>query len=223
MPAIEQPSIALLNKCQYNGRVTTTSASRRRLAPGERRAQLLDLGVRLLSRRPLEEISIDLLAQTAGISRGLLYHYFGDKLGFREAVVRRAAEDMVAQTAPPAEGSAVERLLVSLEAYVDWVDANYEGYLSLVRGAASDPALREVYEDARNALTERILREDDSGLVPDSELTPLLVRGWQAMVEEMVLAWKAGETPATKQELLDLLVGSLPGLLGALQGRPLSD
>ena len=61
-------------------------------------------GVRLLATRSLDELSIDLLAEEAGISRGLLYHYFGNKHAFHEAVVRRAADDLIAQTAPPAEG-----------------------------------------------------------------------------------------------------------------------
>ena len=50
--------------------------TRTRLSPTERRAQLLDLGMVLLAERGLEDLSIDVLAEHAGISRGLLYHYF---------------------------------------------------------------------------------------------------------------------------------------------------
>ena len=75
------------------GDVTTrTATARTRLSKEERRSQLLDLGVRLLSTRSLDELSIDLLAEEAGISRGLLYHYFGNKHDFHEAVVRRAQD-----------------------------------------------------------------------------------------------------------------------------------
>ena len=86
-----------------------TATTRSRLAPDERRSQLLDLGVRLLASRSLDELSIDLLAEEAGISRGLLYHYFGNKHAFHEAVVRRAADDLIAQTAPPVDGDPLER------------------------------------------------------------------------------------------------------------------
>ena len=93
------------------GDVTTrTATARTRLSKEERRSQLLDLGVRLLSTRSLDELSIDLLAEEAGISRGLLYHYFGNKHDFHEAVVRRAADDLIAQTAPPVEGKANAQL-----------------------------------------------------------------------------------------------------------------
>ena len=73
--------------------MTQTTSHRTRLSPERRREQLLDLGVRLLATRSLDELSIDLLAEEAGISRGLLYHCFGNKHDFHEAVVRRAADD----------------------------------------------------------------------------------------------------------------------------------
>ena len=193
---------------------TDPPAPRTRLSPEQRRSQLLDLGVRLLATRSVDELSIDLLAEEAGISRGLLYHYFGNKHQFHEAVVRRAADDLVSQTAPPVEGDPVHRLLVSVTAYVDYVDANYEGYLSLVRGAASgNETLREIYEDARRALTDRIFEEDPNGnLVPDTPAARLLARGWAAMVEELVLRWKVQPDGVSRDELLALIAGSLPAL-----------
>src|SRR4051794_20946693 len=112
-----------------------TSTPRVRMNPDSRREQLLDLGVRLLATRSLDELSIEILADEAGISRGLLYHYFGNKHDFHQAVVRRAADDLIAQTAPPTSGEPLERLLASMAAYLDYVVANREGYLSLVKGA----------------------------------------------------------------------------------------
>ncbi|MFT4082907.1 MAG: TetR/AcrR family transcriptional regulator [Nocardioides sp.] len=187
------------------------ASDRRRLTPEERREQLLDLGVRLLAERSLEEISIDVLAAEAGVSRGLLYHYFGDKSAFREAVVRRAAADLVEQTAPPSVGDPVERLRHSVTAYVDFVDANWAGYRSLLRGAASDPALKAVYDEAFGQLGERVFSAD-TGLIPDTPAARLVVRGWQAMTEQLVLAWKSGESEVSRGQLLDLLVDALPAL-----------
>src|SRR6476619_3542879 len=105
--------------------MTTAPSGRTRLHPETRRSQLLDLGVRLFATRSLDELSIDVLAEEAGISRGLLYHYFGNKHAFHEAVVRRAADDLIEQTAPPAQGAPLERLLASVTAYVDYVVANH--------------------------------------------------------------------------------------------------
>nr|WP_246416148.1 TetR/AcrR family transcriptional regulator [Nocardioides luti] len=188
------------------------------MTPDERRSQLLDLGVRLLATRSLDELSIDVLAEEAGISRGLLYHYFGNKHAFHEAVVRRAADDLIAQTAPPAVGEPLERLMTSVTAYVDYVVANYEGYLSLVKGASGgNDTLREIYEEARSALTDRVFREDAQGQIfPETPASRLVVRGWAAMTEELVLTWVVEPAGVTREELLAILVASLPALVDVL-------
>jgi len=189
-----------------------------RMSPARRREQLLDLGVTLLATRSLDELSIEILAEEAGISRGLLYHYFGNKHDFHEAVVRRAADDLIATTAPPAEGNPLERLLASVAAYVDYVEANYQGYLSLVKGAAGgNEAIRRIYEEARAALTDRVFREDAQGtIVPDTPAARLMVRGWSAMTEDMVLSWVREPDGVTREELLGALAASLPALVEIL-------
>ena len=197
---------------------TPRTAPRSRLSPDERRAQLLDLGVRLLATRSLDELSIDLFAEEAGISRGLLYHYFGNKHAFHEAVVRRAADDLIAQTAPPVDGDPLHRLTVSMTAYLTYVEHNYEGYLSLVKGAASgNETMRAIYDEARSALTDRIFREDaQAEIVPDTPSTRLVARGWAAMCEQLVLTWVEEPGAVTRAELLSIMTVSLPALVAAL-------
>jgi AcrR family transcriptional regulator len=112
------------------------STTRVRMSPDSRREQLIALGVQLLATRSLEDLSIETLAEEAGISRGLLYHYFGNKQAFHTAVVQRASDDLFRVTAPSGEGSALEQLAGSLARYVDYVAENYHGYVSLVRCAA---------------------------------------------------------------------------------------
>lgn len=191
------------------------STTRTRLSADTRREQLLDLGVRLLSTRSLDELSIDALAEEAGISRGLLYHYFGNKQDFHHAVVRRAADDVIAVTTPDASLAAPERLAQGLEAYVDYVAANYLVYSTLVRGAASgNELLRGMYAEARHALTGRIFEGLDELGLTDGPAVRLLTNGWAAMVEETVLCW-VPERQIPKGELLALLAAALPAVLAA--------
>jgi AcrR family transcriptional regulator len=196
----------------------STSTPRVRLSPDQRRRQLLDLGTRLFATRSVEELSIDVLAEEAGVSRGLLYHYFGSKQDFREAVIRHAVEDLVDQTAPPASGEPLERLAASVGVYVDYVVANLTGYRSLVRAAAGgSEEMRAIYEEARSTLTDRIFREDSLGrLLRDDPATRLAVRGWSALVEEIVLSWAHDPGPMSRAALVDMLVGALPAVVGVV-------
>ena len=199
------------------------SSSRVRMTPDGRREQLIALGVKLLSTRALEELSIETLAEEAGISRGLLYHYFGGKQEFHTAVVRRAADDLFAVTAPTGDGSPLEQLAGSLARYVDYVSENYQGYVSLIRGAAGGhEGLREIYESSRAALTDRLfdgpVAEEAAQLgLSDTPAVRLLVRGWSSFVEEVVVDWVEDPRGLSRDELLVLLSGSLPGILAPLR------
>ena len=202
--------------------MTTAPTGRVRLDPATRREQLLEHGVRLLSTRSLEELSIETLAEEAGISRGLLYHYFGNKQEFHRAVVRKAADDLIRVTAPAQEGEPLERLARSLDAYVGYVEANYAGYVSLVRGAAGgDLDLQDIYEEARAALTDRIFDDGDGLLqllsLEDTPVVRLMVRGWSAMAEDVVISWVGDARGVPREELLTMLAAALPGVLSGTQ------
>jgi AcrR family transcriptional regulator len=192
------------------------------MTPDLRREQLLELGVRLFAHRSLDELSIETLAEEAGISRGLLYHYFGNKRDFHRAVVRKAADDLIAITAPSEAGTSFERMLGSLAQYVDYVIANREGYLSLVKGAAGgNEDMREIYEEARSALTDRIFESStpeelaEYGLV-DTPAVRLMVRGWSALTEEVVLSWIDDPRGLDREQLLSALALSLSAIVGCI-------
>lgn len=195
--------------------------TRVRLSPDTRREQLIDLGLALLATRSLDELSIDLLAEEAGVSRGLLYHYFRNKQEFHRAVVRRATDQMLALTEPDPALDPLPRLTAGLAAYLDYVEANFEPFVSLVRGAASgDRFLREIYEDARTVLTGRVTASLGELGVADSPATRLLTHGWAAMVEEAVIAWVQDgrvRTALPREELLRLLAEALPAVLAAAE------
>src|SRR3954464_6222832 len=88
---------------------------RARLDVDERRAQLLALGLELFSQRAYDAISIDEIALAAGLSNGLLYHYFPTKREFYSAAIREASRQLLELTRPD-EGAPP---LVRLRAVID--------------------------------------------------------------------------------------------------------
>lgn len=188
------------------------AVKRVRLSPEERRAQLIDLGVRMLADRPLEQISVEDIADQAGVSRGLLFHYFASKHDFHVAIVRHSSAEMLARTAPNLELPVIDMLRDVMAAYVDYVSENRDTYVSLLRGTASgDPAMREVFESTRAETARRVVEQLPSlGIEPDARIA-LSVRGWIAFVEEATITWLRGpEIP--RDELIELLVTALPAV-----------
>src|SRR6266496_5040953 len=145
-------------------------AKRIRLDPDTRRAQLVELGVRMLATRRLDDLSVEALAEQAGISRGLLFHYFRSKQEFHLEVVRAAARELLERTAPDADLAPLEQLTTSLAAFIDYVTENRDAYVSLVRGAASgDATVRRVSDETRTELANRVLKHLDAlGLPADT-------------------------------------------------------
>lgn len=110
------------------------AVKRTRLDPAQRRAQLIDLGARMLAERPLEQISVEDIADQAGVSRGLLFHYFASKSEFHLAIVRHSSEQMLQRTEPSESDDPMLTLRSVLASYVDYVTENRNTYVSLLRG-----------------------------------------------------------------------------------------
>src|SRR5712671_4505308 len=92
--------------------------ARTRLAPELRREQLLDLGAELFAAEPYERVHIERVAEIAGVSRGLLYHYFPTKGAFFAALVERTVENLRAATAPDLALSPLDQLRHGIDAYL---------------------------------------------------------------------------------------------------------
>ncbi|MFE3254940.1 TetR/AcrR family transcriptional regulator [Nocardia sp. NPDC059091] len=184
-----------------------------RLSPAERREQLITLGARMLGERALDDISIGEIAEQAGISRGLLFHYFPTKQDFHLAIIQHANAELLERTSPDPTLALFDMLRDSVERYIDYVTENRTSYLALLRGPASaSPELVALVDATRMALVDRIIAEapipaDD----PDRPRLGLAVRGWIAFVEETTLTWLR-EEPITREALVDMLVASLPAL-----------
>ncbi len=190
-----------------------TVSKRVRLSPEERRRQLITLGVEMLRGRALEDVSIGEIAAQAGISRGLLFHYFPSKQDFHLAIVQYANAELLEKTAPDRTLPLYDMLRDAIERYVDYVSENRTSYLALLRGPASaSPELVALVTQTRLALVDRILTESPIAVDdPDRPRLRLAVRGWIAFVEETTLTWLR-EEPIPRETLVDMLVDSLPAL-----------
>jgi AcrR family transcriptional regulator len=181
-----------------------------RRSAGDRRAQLVQIGLELLPTTPVQELTIDEVARRAGISRSLLFHYFATKRDYYTAVTRAAADLLMEHllSAPGTPGE--EQVPGMLDRYVGWVETFRETHLAFVRGAAGgDPWVAEVYEETRGRLVEVALTA--LGL-PDDALRRQLVLAWFAFTEDLVGSW-VQEPAMTRPELLTLLRDVLDRLI----------
>lgn len=181
-----------------------SETARARLSVDERRQQLIQLGVELFSRRPFEDISIDEIAETAGISRGLLYHYFPSKRDFYVAVVRTAVNELLTMIEPVDDGaSEIAQLERSLRAYLHHVARRRQGYLAVLNGGISgDAKVQEVIDRLRRRVVELVL--DGLRVEEPSAALRAALRAWVGYLEGLALARVDDEEEVAIDELVDL-------------------
>ncbi len=193
---------------------------RTRLDLDERRRQLVEIGMDLFSERAYDEIAIDDIAAQAGISKGLLYHYFPSKRDFYVEVIREAARELAERTEPDPSLPPLERLTASIDAYLVHVEEHARGHATLLRGGiGTDPEVRAIVDGNRRISAQRVL---DAIAEQGGELTPavqLAVRGWIGFVEAVSLDWiEKREVP--RDEVRALLVQTLGWAVASAAAGP---
>ncbi len=184
-----------------------------RLTRDDRRRQLVGIGLAKLVETPIQDLSIDEVAAEAGISRGLLFHYFPTKRDYYLACIEAAGRRILRNTAPDPALAPDEQVAMMVRLLVQQIDRRRDFYLSLLHGTgAADVSLVEVYDAIWDEATDRVL----SAL----ELAPgcrPVVHAWWAYVEDRVLTWSAPD-PAERAESLDEIVEHGVDALSVLLG-----
>lgn len=183
---------------------------RTRLSPDARRRQLVELGMRMLATCSLEELSVEEVARSAGISRGLFFHYFASKQDFYLAVLEATAADLLARTAPDTTLPPLDALRATINAFIDFVSENPDGYVALLRGAPSgDADQRAVLDATRTAMAQRLLHYGQLPRTPEIEL---VAYGWHAYSEEVIVRWLS-ERSVAREALVTMLADALVALI----------
>ena len=186
-----------------------------RLAPDARRDQLIEKGLELLGQQAYDQLSITELAEAAGISKGLLYHYFPTKSDFVVAVFRRAREELEQRMlladpslAPP------ERLDVTLDAFLDYVEERAAGFIALARArGGDDEAIRAELAEGRRRRVDSLvdvvaLRAGADRAAVDTPVLRAALEGWLAYSETVIVRWLTARE-LTRGEVHRLLRQSL--------------
>jgi AcrR family transcriptional regulator len=174
---------------------------RRRLSADDRRRQLVGIGLSLIIDTPIQDLSMDQIAAEAGISRGLLFHYFPTKTDFYLACIAAAGRRILRNTAPGDGDEGPVQVRTMVTAMIEQIDRRREFYLTLVHGSGvADPRLAEVHQSVRSVSTDRVV----AALALDPSLREV-VHAWWAYVEDRALTWSASPPDARPHTLPELV------------------
>ena len=190
---------------------------RRRLAPEQRRALIVEAAGRLFGEHGYDGTRLDDVARAAGVTKPVLYRHFADKTALYLALLERHRADLgsFAGAIPP-DGPLEARLRAVLEVWLDYVRSHDYAWRMLFRDTGGGPEVRairvEVHAQAR-AVLAGLIRHLAPAPVPERELEPLAELLSMGMAS-LVLWWI--ETPRLEREaVLDALVRVWTGVLAS--------
>ncbi|WP_019631281.1 TetR/AcrR family transcriptional regulator [Actinomadura atramentaria] len=202
----------------------TAQASQDETSPGRggrggrgeaRRSAILEAAASLFADRPYDVLSIDEIADAAGVAKGLIYYYFGSKRGLFLAVIENAASALDELAGEYDDLSPTERLMRTLDGYLWWADAHRSAFQTILSGGIGvDDEVSAFYRRVRARLAAAL----SQGLIGSTEPRPALrvaIDGWMSFVEGATVAWlERGDIE--RDAVRDLSVRVLGGVLQAV-------
>jgi AcrR family transcriptional regulator len=156
--------------------------------------------------RDYDDVSVDEVAEAAGVSHGLLFQYFGSKRGLYVACLEPLIEGFRSRVEPDPELEPVERLRAGLRNFADAISEHPAGYRNLMTRAVGFTEVRDALERARwwrvSTLAEAM------GLDPDLPAVRVGLRAWTSYVEAAMLTWLEEGAP-DRDALVEMLVRAL--------------
>ncbi|MFG2512020.1 TetR/AcrR family transcriptional regulator [Streptomyces sp. NPDC048584] len=192
----------------------------RRLSVEERRSQLLEAALSLFAHRAPEDVSLDDVAEAAGVSRPLVYRYFpGGKQQLYEAALHSAADELRTCFDEPHEGPLLPRLSRALDRYLGFVDEHGTGFSALLQGGSVVETSRTtaIVDGVRRAAAEHILSH--LGVAEPGPRLRMTIRMWITAVEAASLIWLDEEKQPPPDELRDWLVEQFVAVLAVTARR----
>jgi AcrR family transcriptional regulator len=190
-----------------------------RLDPGQRREQILDAANALFAERPYEEVSIEDIASCAGVTRGLVHHYFGGRKEVYIALLERLGAQREERLRPPVGRSARARVADTVSRWLDWTKANRTIWLATIAHGEdiADPDVRQVVADlVRRAVA--LLTEFHADIAEDSPRLRYALECWTALNRAATRRWLHGE--ATREATHELLASTLEHVLRTFGAQP---
>ena len=186
-----------------------------RLARADRRADLLDAATQLIVTDGVEAVSMEAVADRAGVSRPLVYKHFGNRSDILVAVFRREAERLHVEIA--AEVRAAHGLEATYRALVRGsIRASSESsplFAALRSAGAWNPELRRERE-ARDRRTVQFFAERTSAEygIPAARAEVASAMLLTA-IESVLVQWRTRQTRANagllEETYLDIILGGL--------------
>ncbi|HEX3562892.1 MAG TPA: TetR/AcrR family transcriptional regulator [Solirubrobacterales bacterium] len=189
----------------------------RRLPPAVRRDQLIDAALEIAARHGYENLAFEKVANRAGVTRNLVYHYFpGGRQELLEAAVHRAGEQLSSGWITSADVPLGERLAANLNRMMDHAAEPTDAWQLYRQGRGSvDPTLLQIAALYR----EQVIGNISLNQLGTSEPPPVVrvaLDGFLSYVETVIESALQDNLP--REQVIELVGGTLMAAMNAAAG-----
>lgn len=179
--------------------MSETGVRRQRLAPDARREQILLAAERLFAERPYADVATTAIAREAGVARGLLNHYFGDKRALYLEVVRRASLLPTLEEVPLPTGALPDRVDEAVRWFLSSITPERATHLTVraAEGVGEDAEVRAILDGAHDLAARRVL--EMVGGDPDDTAARAAVRAFGELARGAIREWSRDATLTREQ------------------------
>ena len=183
-----------------------------RLSRAERRDQILDAANALFAEGGYDAVSIEDIASAAGVTRGLVHHYFGGRKEVYLALLERVGALREEQLRSPVGRSARARVADSVSRWLDWTEANRTIYLGTIAPGEdiADPDVRRVVAELVSRAVA-LVAAYHADIAQDSPRLRYALECWTGLNRAATRRWLRGE--ATREATHELLATTLEHVL----------
>ena len=191
------------------------------MARADRERQMLQVAEEVFAERGYQAASMDEIAERVGVSKPMLYAYFGSKEGLLLACIRRSRAELreVTIAAIAQGGGPREVLRRGLVAHFRFIDAHTRAWAILrAEAALAGPAAAEV-EEVRNQQAT-LIAESTAALAPGAD--PLLVEAYAQLLvgaTERISLWRGRHPEIGPEAAADLVLAVIWDGVSSLVAR----
>jgi AcrR family transcriptional regulator len=190
-----------------------------RLSAEQRRDQILDAANELFAERGYADVSVEDIAIGAGVTRGLVHHYFGGRKDVYVALLQRIGTVREEQLRAPVGRSARARVADTVSRWLDWTEQNRMIYLGTVAPGEdiADPDVRRLVGDLRHRAVA-LLATFHADIAEDTSRLRYALECWTGLNRAATRHWLRGE--ATREATQEVLASTLEHVLRTFGAPP---
>ncbi|MCW2950150.1 MAG: TetR family transcriptional regulator [Thermoleophilia bacterium] len=189
------------------------------MTAAERREQLLEVGRSVFAVKGYEASSVEEIAQTAGVTKPVVYEHFGGKEGLYAVIVDREMREVLDRiTGALNTSGAFARLEATADAFLGYIEDRPNGFRVLVRDTPLATGAATPWRSLIGTIADQVdalLAQELDGRGFDRSFAPLYSRAEMGMIASVGQWWLETGAPSRRvvaAHMVNIVWNGLEGL-----------